>query len=168
MLVVFFASFFIIQFAIRSSKQAEESVSSTIKEIWSTEETSEDADVELPSRLTVNPSYDGTNKEYIYNSVADTEAVTRIHQTINYQYYDENGSAIKVVETKTYNARGEILFSGYRRENCKMPNINVTRQEIEISYRYDEEKIYRDYWICSYSDTAEPISASESSEKNRT
>ena len=132
------------------------------------EETPEIVEVIPTTKLTVNPNYDGTNKEYIYSDSSDEEAVTRIHQTVVYQYYDNSGDAIKTVETKVFNASGETLFSGYMRERCKMPDTNTTRQEIEILYRYEEDKIFREYTISSFNGSELLNIDTNTSEKNRT
>lgn len=155
--------------------KGEELVPSLIKRIlWSPEEASEDADTELPVRLTVNPNYDGKDRseEYIYSNIADTDAVIRISQTVTYEYYNSNGNAIKTVNTKSFNAKGKVVSSGYRRESCEMSNTDIKKQVIEIDYRYDTEKIYRDYLITSYTGSGAywsiVDSASEYSEQNRT
>lgn len=114
------------------------------------EESPEIVEVDLSTRLTVNPAYDGTNKEFVYSATSDEEAVVRIHMTKTYQYYDNSGDAIEVVETKAYNANSEVLFSGYARGSKKMPDNSITRQEIEIVYQYDEDTISREYTISSF------------------
>lgn len=150
------------------AKHGEEFFPSMVKRLFQpTEATQEILDVDSLVKLTVNPNYDGANKEYIYDTSADADAVIWIHQTITYQYYDDDGDAIRIVETKSYNASGETLFSSYKRESCKMANTDITRQEIEITYRYDAEKIYRKYTINSYAGTVCTTSASDSSEKDR-
>ena len=132
------------------------------------EESPEIVEVDLSTRLTVNPAYDGTNKEFIYDNTLDEDAVVRIHQTKTYQYYDNNGNAIETVETQSYNANSEMLFSGYRRGSKKMPDTSVTRQEIEILYQYEEDKIIREYTVSSYNETNLLNTDTQSSEKNRT
>lgn len=132
------------------------------------EESPEIAEVDLSTRLTVNPGYDGTNKEFIDDDIQDEDAVVRIHQTKTYQYYDNNGNAIETVETQSYNANSEMLFSGYRRGSKKMPDTSVTRQEIEILYRYEEDKIIREYTVSSYNETNLLNTDTQSSTKNRT
>lgn len=134
------------------------------------EEVREEDDTEslLRMKLTVNPNYDGSNEEYIYSDSTDEDAVVRICQTVTYQYYDDKGSAIKTTETQSYDAHGEILFSGYRRGRCKMADTSITRQEIEILYSYGRGKIHRDYTITSYADEVCLDSVSESSKINRT
>ena len=155
--------------------KGEELVPSLIKRIlWPPEEALEDADTELPVRLTVNPNYDGKDRseEYIYSNLADTDAVIRISQTVTYEYYNSNGNAIKTVNTKSFNAKGKVISSGYRRESCEMSNTDIKKQVVEINYRYDAEKIYRDYLITSYTVSGAywniVDSASEYSEQNRT
>ena len=135
---------------------------------WSSEETQKVADAGPTVKLTVNPSYDGSNKEYIYADSADEEAVVRIHQMVTYQYYGSNGSAIRTVETKSYNAHGEVLFSDYKRESCKMADTSITGQEIEINYLYEPDTIHRNYTLSSYAGTVCQDSVSELSEKDRT
>ncbi|MBQ9171543.1 hypothetical protein IJ162_00305 [Candidatus Saccharibacteria bacterium] len=132
------------------------------------EESPEVVEVDLSTRLTVNPAYDGTNKEFIDDDIRDEDAVVRIHQTKTYQYYDNNGNAIETVETQSYNANSEMLFSGYRRGSKKMPDTSVTRQEIEIVYRYEEDKIIREYTVNSYNETNLLNTDAQSSTKNRT
>lgn len=132
------------------------------------EESPEVVEVDLLTRLTVNPAYDGTNKEFIDDNIRDEDAVVRIHQTKTYQYYDNNGNAIETVETQSYNANSEMLFSGYRRGSKKMPDTSVTRQEIEILYRYEEDKIIREYTVNSYNETNLLNTDTQSSTKNRT
>ncbi len=132
------------------------------------EESPEVVEVDLSTRLTVNPAYDGTNKEFIDDDIRDEDAVVRIHQTKTYQYYDNNGNAIETVETQSYNANSEMLFSGYRRGSKKMPDTSVTRQEIEILYRYEEDKIIREYTVSSYNETNLLNTDAQSSTKNRT
>ena len=130
------------------------------------EESPEIVEVDLSTRLTVNPAYDGTNKEFIYDNIIDEDAVVRIHQTKTYQYYDNSGNAIEIVETQSYNADSETLFSGYRRGSKKMSSI--TRQEIEILYRYEDDVINREYTISSYNGSELLAIDTRSSTKNRT
>ena len=132
------------------------------------EESPEIVEVDLSTRLTVNPAYDGTNKEFIGDNIRDEDAVVRIHQTKTYQYYDNNGNAIETVETQSYNVNSEMLFSGYRRGSKKMLDTSITRQEIEIVYRYEEDKIIREYTVSSYNETHLLNTDAQSSEKNRT
>ena len=132
------------------------------------EESPEIVEVDLSTRLTVNPAYDGTNKEFIYDNTLDEDAVVRIHQTKTYQYYDNSGNAIEIVETQSYNADSETLFSGYRRGSKKMSDTSVTRQEIEILYRYEDDVINREYTISSYNGSELLAMDTRSSTKNRT
>ncbi len=132
------------------------------------EESPEIVEVDLLTRLTVNPAYDGTNKEFIYDNTLDEDAVVRIHQTKTYQYYDNSGNAIEIVETQSYNADSETLFSGYRRGSKKMSDTSVTKQEIEILYRYEGDVINRDYTISSYSGSELLAIDTRSSTRNRT
>ncbi len=146
----------------------EEFFPSMIKHFLRPPEESPETVVDLSARLTVNPAYDGTNKEFIDDNIRDEDAVVRIHQTKTYQYYDNNGNAIETVETQSYNANSEMLFSGYRRGSKKMPDTSITRQEIEILYRYEEDKIIREYTVSSYNETNLLSTDTQSSEKNRT
>lgn len=128
----------------------EEFFPSMIKRFLRPPEEEPEATEVLTTRLTVNPGYDGTNKEFVYSATSDEEAVVRIHITKTYQYYDNSGDAIEVVETKAYNANSEVLYSGYARGSKKMPDNSITRQEIEIVYQYDEDTISREYTISSF------------------
>ena len=132
------------------------------------EESPEIVEVDLSTRLTVNPAYDGTNKEFIDDNIRDEDAVVRIHQTQTYQYYDSSGNAIETVETQSYNANSEMLFSGYRRGSKKMSDTSVTRQEIEILYRYEGDVINREYTISSYNGSELLAIDTRSSTRNRT
>lgn len=120
----------------------------------------------IPSKLTVNPEYDGTSREYIYSSASDDNAVVMIHQSISYRYYDNDGNGIETVHTHSYDAAGEVLFSGYRRDSCKMPDASVTRKEIDIVYSYDDDIIHREITTASYTDAGKTVETS-SSEQNR-
>ncbi len=146
----------------------EEFFPSMIKRFLRPPEESSETVVDLSTRLTVNPAYDGTNKEFIDDNIRDEDAVVRIHQTKTYQYYDNSGNAIETVETQSYNANSEMLFSGYRRGSKKMPDTSVTRQEVEILYRYEEDKIIREYTVSSYNETNLLNTDAQSSTKNRT
>ena len=132
------------------------------------EESPEVVEVDLSTRLTVNPAYDGTKKEFVDDNIRDEDAVVRIHQTKTYQYYDSSGNAIETVETQSYNANSEMLFSGYRRGSKKMPDTSVTRQEIEILYRYEDDVINREYTISSYNGSELLAIDTRSSTRNRT
>lgn len=132
------------------------------------EESPEIVEVDLSTRLTVNPAYDGTNKEFVSDNTRDEDAAVRIQQTKTYKYYNDSGNAIETLETWSYDANSKTLFSGYKRESVKMPDTSVTRQEIEILYRYEEDMIYREYTIRSYNGSELLSSDTRTSTKNRT
>ncbi len=149
--------------------KGEEFGHSLIKRIlWPPEESQEVIKTTAPMKLTVNPNYDGMNKEYVHSDTADVDAVTRICLMASYRYYNNEGDAVETVETWAYNARGEILFMGYRRGSCKMPDTSVMQKKIEITYRYDDDMIYRDCTTGLYADDVCLSSTTESSEKERT
>ena len=152
------------------AKYGEKLIPSLLRRVFHPpEETEEVVTSEEPvKKLTVNPDFDGTNKEFVYSDASDDEAVVRIWQTITYQYYDDKGNAIETVETQSINARGETLYSGYKRGSCKMSDTSITRQEKEIIYRYEADTIYRECIVSLFAGENCVSSSSSSSEINRT
>lgn len=137
--------------------------------IHSPEDNQEPDYPELPvKKLTVNPNYDGTNKEFILDTSDDANAVTKIHQTIDYEYYDKTGKSIRIIKTQVMNAQNDVLFSGYTRSSYKMKDTAIFRQEIDITYRYDENTIHRNYTITSFTDEGDKITVYDQSDVNRT
>ena len=121
----------------------------------------------VPEKLTVNPEFNGTNSEFIYSTANDDEAITGYKQIISYQYYDDKGGSIAIVNTWLFDANGDTVSTNYWRERCKMSDSTVLKQEINIVYRYTEYEIYRDFELKTYTVEGSLTTTTDSTTKPR-
>lgn len=125
-----------------------------------------DVEPEVPvASLVVNCEFDGSNDEYIYDTVGDDNAITRIRQVIEYFYYSDRGDAVETIETSAY-CQEDIVSSKTERKRRKMPDNSIASQLIEYNYEYSSERIRRVKTNTSYANDGSIIST-DSSETTR-
>lgn len=96
---------------------------------------------EEPPRLTVNPNYNGSNLEFIYSTDTDANEVARVYRKVTFHYYSDSGNAIRTVETWSYNDKGDVITSDYKRESCEMSDTTILQQEFDVTYVYSTDEI---------------------------
>ena len=101
-------------------------------------------------RLTVNPEFDGTNYRFVITeSEDDSRAVFEIRQSIQYQYYDDNGDAVAIIRTKIL-AGGGNVDSYYRRTRVKNSDSRIKREERIYTFSYQSDEISENFFVTSY------------------
>ena len=113
------------------------------------EETLDESD--QPERiLTVNPEFDGTNQKFVITeSKDDSRAVLKIRQSIQYEYYDDNGDAVATIRTEILTGGGDVV-SHYRRTQAKNSDSRIKREERIYIFSYESDEISENFFVTSY------------------
>jgi hypothetical protein len=101
-------------------------------------------------RLTVNSEFNGTNQEFVITeNEDDSKAILKIQQSIQYEYYNDNGDAVVTIRTEAFANNGEI-FSYYRRTQAKNSDSRIKREERIYTFSYRPDEIYENLSVTSY------------------
>lgn len=100
---------------------------------------------EVDSHLIVNPAFDGVGPEFLTSNHLDDKnsVVSSIRENISYDYFNEESSAIKNIETIIKNLDGKIIFRSVSRREVGVSDSSVKTEEIIISYEYTDDAIIR-------------------------